>query len=156
MGTILTGYGEDAYDHEGYPAQVLDDGSITSTCSPATRPRRIGQVVAACGCGWAGTTRYRCPEPGDAQAEALALAEWEFSHARPALDQAQHQRARRLAQLLDGLATDHRAYLEVPAPRPTRQRLDLLDRTLRTLATANDLARELRDQVAASERGTGR
>ncbi|MGH3910841.1 MAG: hypothetical protein ACRDRM_08405, partial [Pseudonocardiaceae bacterium] len=90
MGTILTGCGEDAYDHEGYPAQVLDDGSITGTSSTQTRPRMIGQVVAACGCGWAGTTRYQCPTPFDTQAEALALAEWEISHARPVLDRAQH------------------------------------------------------------------
>ncbi|MGH3795635.1 MAG: hypothetical protein ACRDSP_12165 [Pseudonocardiaceae bacterium] len=77
MGTLLTGYGEDGYDHEGYAAQVLDDGSITGTYSNATCPRMIGHVVAACGCGWAGTTRYPCPGPFDEQAEALALAEWE-------------------------------------------------------------------------------
>ncbi|HEX2298553.1 MAG TPA: hypothetical protein VHH34_08560 [Pseudonocardiaceae bacterium] len=84
------------------------------------------------------------------------LAEWELSHARPALDHAQHHRARRLARLLEDLADKHRACLDVPAPRPARQRLEFLDRTLRALAVATDLARELRDQLAHSEHGTGR
>lgn len=154
MGTILTGYGEVAYDHEGYAAQVLDDGSITGTYSNATRPRMVGQVVAACGCGWAGTTRYRCPAPFDEQAEALALAEWESTHAIPTLARAREDRARRLAQLLGSLAEKHRAHLQ--EPRPDRHRLELLDRTLRTLATATELARELREQAAEQERGAER
>jgi hypothetical protein len=62
MGTFLTSYGDDAYDHEGYAAQVLDDGSLTSTYSEDTTPRMVGQVEAACGCGWTGTTRYTEPE----------------------------------------------------------------------------------------------
>ena len=58
MGTILIGYGQAAYTHEGYAAQVLNDESITGTYSDETAPRMIGQVIAACGCGWAGTARY--------------------------------------------------------------------------------------------------
>jgi hypothetical protein len=58
MGTVLIGYGDAGYDHEGYAAQVLDDNSITGTYSDKTIPRMIGQVVAACDCGWTGTTRY--------------------------------------------------------------------------------------------------
>lgn len=154
MGTILTSYGEDGYDHEGYAAQVLDDGSITGTHSNQTRPRMIGQVVAACGCGWAGTTRYPCPEPFDDQADALALAEWETTHALPTLTQARQDRARRLTQLLASLAEAHRAHLQ--EPRPDRHRVELLDRTLRTLAAVTDLARELRDQAAEQERGAER
>lgn len=154
MGTILTSYGEGAYDHEGYAAQVLDDGSITGTYSNTTRPRMVGQVVAACGCGWAGTTRYPAPEPFDAQAEALALAEWETTHAVPVLTQARQDRAARLAQLLAGLAEAHRDHLQ--ESRPDRHRVELLDRTLRTLANATELARELRDQAAEQERGAER
>jgi hypothetical protein len=61
MGSFLARYGDDAYDHEGYVAQVFDDGSLTGTCSNDTTPRMIGQVVAACDCGWTGSTRYPCP-----------------------------------------------------------------------------------------------
>ena len=51
MGTILTAFGDAAYDHEGGAAQLLADGSITGTYSRETRPRMIGAVVAACSCG---------------------------------------------------------------------------------------------------------
>ncbi|HEX2301871.1 MAG TPA: hypothetical protein VHH34_25755 [Pseudonocardiaceae bacterium] len=137
MGTILTGYGEDAYDHEGYAAQVLDDGSITGRRSAETRSRMIGQVVAACGCGWAGTTRYPCLEPFDVQAEALALAEWETSHARPVLERHYSERWDRLGRLLAGASERlaHRAAL--------LGREDVLERTLRDLTTATELARQL-------------
>lgn len=33
MGTILTSYGAAEYDHEGYPAHILDDGTVTGTYS---------------------------------------------------------------------------------------------------------------------------
>lgn len=151
MGRFLTSYGDAGYDHEGYAAQVLDDGSLTGTYSAETRPRMIGQIVAACGCGWAATTRYPCPEPFDEQAEELALAEWETTHARPVLEQAQRDRAARLAQLLHRLAEHHRAHLQENEPHPRRQQ-ELLDRTLRTLATATNLARELRAQAAERAR----
>lgn len=87
MGTILTEFGDAAYEHEGFQAHILDDGSLTSAYSAETLPRMIGQVVAACGCGWAGTTRYPSPVAFDAAAEEAALAEWEHSHARPILAQ---------------------------------------------------------------------
>jgi NTP pyrophosphatase (non-canonical NTP hydrolase) len=85
MGTILVNYGDAADDHEGYAGQVLDDGSITATYSNETRPRMIGAVVAACGCGWQGTTRYPTTELFDTVAEERALAEWETQHAVPTL-----------------------------------------------------------------------
>lgn len=104
MGTILTNYGDAGYDHEGYPAQLLDDGSITGTYSAETEPHMIGQVVAACDCGWRGTTRYPCPEPFDEQAENLALAEWEHLHARPVLEACRTKRWTSLAAHLRALA----------------------------------------------------
>ncbi|MFN2497173.1 MAG: hypothetical protein ABR608_14935 [Pseudonocardiaceae bacterium] len=148
MGTVLVGYGDDSYDHEGYPAQVLDDGTITGTYSNETRPRMIGQVVAACGCGWTGTTRYPCPEPFDEHAEALALAEWESVHARPVLDRRQSERWDRLERLLAG-AGDRLAHRTARLGRE-----DVLERTLRDLATATDLAREL--QRSEREQGADR
>src|SRR3954452_19215677 len=86
MGRFLDGFGDDAYDHEGYAAQVLNDGTLTSTYSDDTEPRMIGQVVPACGCGWTGTTRYPTTGPFDETAKELALGEWEREHARPVLD----------------------------------------------------------------------
>ena len=100
MGTILTSYGDAAYDHEGYPAQILDDGTLTGTSSTETRPRMVGQVVAACSCGWAGATRYPSRREGD----EAALAEWEHTHARPVLVAAQAAELDRLQAQLRGLA----------------------------------------------------
>jgi hypothetical protein len=92
MGTVLTGYGDAGYDHEGYAAQVLDDNSITGTYSDTTKPRMIGQVVAACDCGWTGKTRYPITtRPFDQDAEQLALTEWEHTHARPTLRRLQQR-----------------------------------------------------------------
>jgi hypothetical protein len=45
-----TGY-DPAYDHEGYPASVLADGSDTGSWSQAEAPQIIGWR-AACSCGW--------------------------------------------------------------------------------------------------------
>ncbi|MGH3925360.1 MAG: hypothetical protein ACRDTT_21305, partial [Pseudonocardiaceae bacterium] len=105
MGTLLTSYGDACYAHESYPAQVLDDDSITSTYSDETEPRMIGQVVAACTCGWAGTTRYPTTTgPFDEDAEQRALTEWEHAHARPALRRLQLEEFDRLGGHLRGLA----------------------------------------------------
>ena len=49
MGTILSGYGDTGYGHEGYVGQLLDDDTITGTYSSSTIPRMTGHVIAACG-----------------------------------------------------------------------------------------------------------
>jgi hypothetical protein len=49
MGLIL----DDLYDHEGYAARRLPDGTLTGTWTYATR--EFSAYVAACGCGWHGT-----------------------------------------------------------------------------------------------------
>jgi hypothetical protein len=48
MGLILIRYGADAYNHEGYAAQVLNDGSLTSapTADRRHRPGRPQRRVA--------------------------------------------------------------------------------------------------------------
>lgn len=145
MGTVLIGYGDAGYDHEGYAAQVLDDNSITGTYSDKTTPRMIGQVVAACDCGWTGTTRYPTTTwPFDADAEQRALTEWEHTHARPTLHRLQLQEFDRLGEHLRGLAgycpelaTDS---LEVQL---RAARLRLLDQVLEDLDRATELARQL-------------
>jgi len=141
-------YSQGVYDHEGYAAQVLDDGTVTGTYSDETESRMVGQVVAACACGWAGVTRYLCPQPFDPQAEALALAEWETGHVLPVLGRARRARAVRLGHLLAGLAQEYRAELDAGQLRAT-----VLDRTLRTLAEATELAQQLCEQVAEPEQG---
>lgn len=146
MGTFITCYGDAGYDHEGYAAQVLDNGSLTSEYSDETEPRMVGQVVAACGCGWTGTTRYPCPEPFDEAAEQLALAESEHTHARPVLEQAQRAQLGRLRELA------RRAAAQLPADtgevsRSARQLADQLTHAAELLQSATALARRLAEQT---------
>lgn len=46
-----------AYDHEGWPASVLTDGTDTSTVSVDLSPQVTGWR-SACDCGWRGATFY--------------------------------------------------------------------------------------------------
>ena len=151
MGTILSGYGDAGYGHEGYVGQLLDDGTITGTYSSSTIPRMTGHVVAACGCGWTGTTRYPCTsgDPFDEHAHELALGEWEHTHAVPALSAAVRDRARRLPRLLSSLAADLDTHLgDATAP----QRAVVLERTLRGLDDARALAQDLLAQARGEHR----
>ena len=152
MGTILSSYGDAGYEHEGYAAYVLDDGTITGTYSSSTIPRMTGHVVAACGCGWTGTTRYPCTggDPFDEQAHELALGEWEHTHALPALDAAVRDRARRLPRLLSSLAADLDTQLGDATAAP--ERAAVLERTLRGLDDARALAHDLLAQARGEHR----
>ncbi|MEO7194305.1 MAG: hypothetical protein ABIZ05_05705 [Pseudonocardiaceae bacterium] len=145
MGLILTSYGDDAYDHGGYAAQVLDDGSLTSTYSDDTTLRMVGMVVAACECGWTGSTRYPTPTPFDDAAEERALAEWERSHARPTLEGLRALRWDRLGAVIRVLAESHvtTTVTRFTDLAPEVQRA-LLDRTLTALGRATELGRQLR------------
>ena len=143
MGRFLTGYGDAGYDHEGYAAQVLDDGTLTSGYSADTEARMIGQVVAVCDCGWTGTTRYPCPTPLDEAAHDLAMAEWEHSHARPVLERAQNRDLTRLRQLLGDLAVGVELSDTAPRQAPAEQ----LAHTVGRLRAASELARQLHHQL---------
>ncbi|MGH3975013.1 MAG: hypothetical protein ACRDS9_17035 [Pseudonocardiaceae bacterium] len=143
MGTILESYGDDGYDHEGYAAQVLDDGSLTGTYSPETEPRMVGQVVAACGCGWTGTTSYPTTGLFDDAAEDLALGEWERDHARPTLEGLRATSWDRLHAVVRQLATSTTTGAQFIAVPPAEQ-LDMLKSTLAALNRATELARQLR------------
>lgn len=148
MGTFLSDYGDAAYDHEGYAAQVLDDGSLTSTYNNDTVPRMIGQVVAACDCGWTGSTRYPAVDPFDETAEELALGEWERSHACPALEAVHAGKWEQLRIVLRRLADSHNiATRELVGGLTLAARRELLDQTLTRLDHATALARELRDPL---------
>jgi hypothetical protein len=149
MGTILTNYGDAGYEHEGYAAQVLEDGSLTSAYTAETTPRMVGRVVAACGCGWAGTIRYPTTMgPFDEEAQALALTEWEHSHARPVLQGLRLESVRRLRGVLEGLARQvPRLAPESLASSPAAGRLQVIERVLGELHGALELARELRESM---------
>jgi len=147
MGTILTSYGDAAYEHEGYVGQLLDDDTITGTYSSSIIPRMTGHVVAACGCGWTGTTRYPCTggDSFDEHAHELALGEWEHTHAVPALSAAVQDRTRRLPRLLSSLAADLDTRLGDATAAP--ERAAVLERTLRGLDDARALAHDLLDHA---------
>ena len=149
MGLILTGYGDDAYDHEGYVAQVLDDGSLTSTYSAETEPRMVGQVVPACDCGWTGSTRYPATGPFDEAAEELAFGEWERDHVRSTLEGLRADRWDRLRVVLRGLVASTGASTtgaQFIALAPTDQR-DVIETTLAALGGATELTRRLREPL---------
>jgi hypothetical protein len=154
MGRILVSYGDDAYDHEGYVAQVLDDGSLTATYSNDTTARMIGQVVAACDCGWTGTTRYPATGPFDEAADELALGEWERDHARPTLEGLRAEHWDRLRTLVRQLAESHATTTRTrfSALSPVEQR-ELLNRTLTGLDRATTLARQLREPLQTTTPG---
>jgi hypothetical protein len=157
MGTILESYGDDAYDHEGYVAQVLVDGSLTSTYSDDTKPRMVGQVVAACGCGWTGTTQYPTTAgPFDEAAQDLALTEWERDHARPLLEGLRADHWARLRTLVRQLAEFHATTTRTrfSGLSPVQQR-ELLGRTLARLGDATALVRQLREPLESTPGGGG-
>ncbi|MBV9011128.1 MAG: hypothetical protein JO281_23085 [Pseudonocardiales bacterium] len=146
MSRVLIDYGDAGYAHEGYAAQVLDDDSITGTYSKETGPRMIGQVVAACDCGWTGTTRYPpTTGPFDQNADRLALAEWGHTHVRPTLRRLQREELDRLGEHLRTLASSS-------ATLAPHAGLDLFDHVLDDLAQATTLVRQLRHTSAREER----
>ncbi len=83
MGTII----EDLYDHEGYGARRLPDGTLTGVWSAETA--RFEAYVASRGCGWHGGEH----PPTEAGYES-AVDEWEAEHARPLLAQPVPDRVR--------------------------------------------------------------
>lgn len=106
-----TGY-RPAYDHEGYPASVLDDGTDTSTWTRAIGERVTGWR-AACECGWRGQfyPRAEWPTPTGVAPEAVdgfetgggTYAEWSAHLAAALPELVVHDAARRLAAARDEL-----------------------------------------------------
>jgi hypothetical protein len=85
---------EDLWDHEGYGARRLPDGTLTGTWTVATRA--LTAFVPACGCGWHADREYPPTDDG----EEAALGHWHDAHATPLLQQ---QAKRRRAELAQGL-----------------------------------------------------
>jgi hypothetical protein len=75
MGVVL----DDLYNHEGFGARRLPDGTLTDSWTQATA--KFDAHVAACDCGWRGDEDR---PPTDAGYE-IALDDWERGHARPLL-----------------------------------------------------------------------
>jgi hypothetical protein len=75
MGALL----DDLYDHEGFAARRLADGTRTATWTKETA--KFDAYVAACDCGWRGDEDR---PPNDAGHE-MAIDDWERAHARPLL-----------------------------------------------------------------------
>jgi hypothetical protein len=74
MGVVL----DDLYDHEGYGARRLADGTLTGSWSSASAT--FDCYVACCGCGWHGGDH-----PATEDGYEAAVDEWEVDHARPTL-----------------------------------------------------------------------
>jgi hypothetical protein len=83
MGTIYFGPYADAigaYDHEGYAARILPDGTETGTWTYETR--EFVAYRARCDCGWRGQHTYPPTDDGEDQAKE----EWDHDHLRPLID----------------------------------------------------------------------
>jgi len=123
---------EGLYEHEGYAARKLGDGTLTSAWTAATAT--FTAYVGACECGWTATTAHPPTEAG----EVAALDDW----AGHADQQEAAQQARRRQQLaetlraLGGIA----ASVEDPATLP---------RIVRAANRARELAAALLDAEEA-------
>ncbi len=141
MGTILTSYGDPAYEHEGFADRRMPTGEYSngewSTRYPANAHVAF---VATCACGWRGTTEHPPTDAG----EELALAEWEHTHARPVLGAAQAAELDRLqAPLRDLAAGDLDA-----SPRSPRELAEHLAHLATALETAAARAWRLSHQAS--------
>jgi hypothetical protein len=123
MGRFL----EDLWDHEGYGARRLPDGTLTGTWTYATR--EFTAFLPACGCGWHVEREYPPNEDG----EQAALDQWRAEHAAPLLARQAERRRLRLARALEWLG-GQAGRLEDPA---------IVARVRRTLGSAADLAAEV-------------
>jgi hypothetical protein len=123
---------EGLYDHEGYAARKLPDGTLTGTWTAATAA--FTAYVAACGCGWTAGVEHPPTEAG----EDAALDDW-AAHADQQQAAKQARRRRELAEVLralGGIAAD----VEDPANLP---------RIVRAAGRARELAGELLDDQEA-------
>jgi hypothetical protein len=112
---------EDLWDHEGYGARRLPDGSLTGTWTWATR--EFTAYVAACGCGWRGAGDHPPTEAG----EELAVDQWDTEHATPLLARQVVQRQRELARRLEWLGSQTGRLHDPQTVARVRSTLDHID-----------------------------
>jgi hypothetical protein len=127
MGMVIEGL----WDHEGYAARRLPDGTLTGTWTQATR--EFTAFVAACGCGWRGDIEHPPTEAG----EDLAVDEWDSEHAVPLLARQATRHRAELARVLAWLG-DQAGRLEDPAT---------LDRLRRAAERTRDLIANLQHDL---------
>jgi hypothetical protein len=138
MGSFI----EDLWDHEGYGARCLPDGTLTGTWTHATDA--FTAYVPACGCGWHGELTYPPTEEG----EEAALKQWRADHATPLLERQVERRQERLTRALEWLG-DQAGRLHDPV---------IVARVHRTLGSATELAADVqrdRDRLAAEREDGG-
>jgi hypothetical protein len=132
MGVVI----EDLWDHEGYAARRLPDGTLTSIWT-----HQFIAHVAACGCGWRANNQHPPTQAG----EELAVAQWRAEHAQPLLDRQATRRREHLGRVLGWLG-DQTDRLQDPAT------LGRIGRALdRTRALVDDLQRDLARQTPERE-----
>jgi hypothetical protein len=90
---------------EGYAARLLPDGTLTGTDSATTS--NFGGYVAACECGWRGSSH-----PPTQEGRVEAEEEWDLQHASPLLQVAIPGHVR------DAIAAVRREIAELASERP--------------------------------------
>jgi hypothetical protein len=135
MGLIL----EDLYDHEGYAARRLPDGTLTGTWTQATR--EFDAYVGACGCGWRGDVDYLPTELG----EEFAIAQWRLTHAEPLLACQAERRRDQLARVLAWLGSQRDQLQDRAAMERVGRAID------RAADLVADVQRDLERQVPQRE-----
>ncbi len=141
MGTVYCGpFADkiDAYDHEGYVAQLLADG----TEHTGHWLRECATYRAACACGWRGEIDYVASEAG----EDLACDEWRHEHLQPLIDAETRKHTVRAAALID-LSHDLR---EATTETTTADGTCVLSEHSRGLIDAADRIDALLDELARS------
>jgi len=140
MGVVI----EDLWDHEGYGARRLPDGTLTGTWTWATR--EFTAYVAACGCGWRGSGDWPPTEAG----EELAVDQWDTEHATPLLARQVVRRQRELARRLEWLGSQAGRLHDPQTVAQVRSTLDHLGELIAHLQ--RDLERPAAAREADGER----
>jgi hypothetical protein len=140
MGSFI----EDLWDHEGYGARRLPDGSLTGTWTAATAV--FSAHVAACSCGWHGEREHPPTDDG----EQAAIEQWETEHATPLLARQMTRRRAELAQVLRALG-GIADFVDNPTNLPRIARAVERAGEL-TDAVQRDLARQAPEREADDER----
>ena len=138
MGVVYCGPYADqvGYEHEGYAARVLPDGSLTGTWTAETADF-LG-YVAACACGWTGDTQYPPTDGGEDEARA----EWDRDHLQPLIERAERGWPA-WAERVGGRAREVAGH--VAAGRFSSAVL-VLDRLVEDVEVWSRIARELADE----------
>ena len=108
MGVIYDGpYAEDVNRdalHEGYPARIMPDGTLTSTWGGSYGWTGHVGFVAACDCGWR-SDRTRPPGEYDGPEYEAALHDFQTQHLDPLIEEAKRDSWPRWVRAITSYAT---------------------------------------------------